>query len=322
MPVIQSSYCAPFPFKNCHINTIYKTLFYSGLHNYKRERLVLSDGDFIDIDFAEVVSQTLVIVLHGLEGSSQSKYIQSVVGYLNAQQLACAAVNFRGCSGIDNNKPYAYHSGKTDDLEQIVSYMLTTKKYKNIVLLGYSMGGNIILKYLGEQTPLTKKIRCGIAVSVPCDLAGSSQELAKPANYIYNKRFLITLKQKMILKRKRFPKEIISEKTLENIRNFYQFDNMVTAPLFGFKNAADYYRQSSCKQFLPQINVPTLLINALDDSFLSPSCYPQKAADKNPKLFLEMPKNGGHVGFNTHLSPYKSLWSERRITQFIAHNIY
>jgi predicted alpha/beta-fold hydrolase len=321
MPVIASHYVAPFPFKNCHVNTTYKTLFYRGIHNYKRERLVLSDGDFIDLDFSEIASQTLVIVLHGLEGSSQSKYVQAAVKYLNAQQYACAAVNFRGCSGEDNNKPYAYHSGKTDDLQEIITYIINSRQYKNIVLLGYSMGGNIILKYLGERQIVPSEIKCAITLSVPCDLGGSSQELAKPVNWIYNQRFLMALKQKMNAKRRHFSNQIATKTALEKVVNFYEFDNVVTAPLFGFKDASDYYKQSSSKQFLPSITLPTLLINALDDTFLSQSCYPEDAANKNNHLFLEMPKYGGHVGFNTQLSPYKSLWSERRIAQFIAHNI-
>ena len=321
MPIISSHYVAPFPFKNCHINTTYKTLFYRGMHNYKRERLVLSDGDFIDIDFSEIESQTLVIALHGLEGSSQSKYLQAAVKYLNAQQIACAAVNFRGCSGEDNVKPYAYHSGKTDDLQEVISYILNSRNYKHLILLGYSMGGNIILKYLGEHTIVPSEIKCAIALSAPCDLAGSAQELSKPVNWLYNKRFLLSLKQKINNKRLQFPNKIATQTAMEKVMNFYDFDNVVTAPLFGFKNAEDYYRQSSSKQFLSRITVPTLLINALDDTFLSQSCYPETEAQKNNKLFLEIPKYGGHVGFNTQLSPYKSLWSEKRITQFIAHNI-
>lgn len=321
MPLIKSTYKPSFIFKNTHINTIYKTIFYKSSVNYKRERILTLDNDFLDLDFSTVASNTLVIALHGLEGSSKSKYIISLVNYLNSKNIDCVAVNFRGCSGEDNNHLYSYNSGKTDDLDTIILHILNNYTYKNIILVGYSMGGNITLKYLGETSKIPAELKGAVAISTPCNLEGSSNELSKLKNKIYLTRFLKSLKEKSLLKINNFPKNKLNKQAILSAKNFIEFDDAVTAPLFGFKDAADYYAQSSSINFISSIKNPTLLINALDDTFLSKSCYPFKKAEKNPYLNLEIPKYGGHVGFNTSIIEKDELWSENRILQFIHHII-
>ncbi|SNR36422.1 YheT family hydrolase [Lutibacter flavus] len=321
MPIIESSYKPSLLFKNHHFNTVYKTLFNSETIIYKRTRIETSDNDFIDLDFSLKNSNTLVIAMHGLEGSSKSKYIVSVVNYLNLNNIDCVSVNFRGCSGEDNNNVYSYNSGKTDDVSLIINYILTHYNYKNIVLLGYSMGGNITLKYMGENSETPSIIKGSIAVSAPCDLEGSSNVLSKWHNAVYLNRFMSTLKEKSILKLEKFPNSGLNKEAILNAENFRDFDNAVTAPLFGYKNAHDYWKKCSSKQFLEGINLPTLLINALDDSFLSESCYPFEAAKNHKYLTLEVPKYGGHVGFNTSFFGKDLLWSEKRILHFIQHII-
>ncbi len=323
MPLIKSNYLPKFFFKNYHFNTVYKTLFYNQKIEYKRKRLSTPDDDFIAIDFslATPQSDTVVIASHGLEGSSQSKYIIAVAKYLNAQAIDVVALNFRGCSGEDNLKAYSYHSGKTDDLRMVVTYIAHHFNYKHIVLLGYSMGGNVTLKYMGENKVIPKAVKGAIALSVPCDLEGSSVALAQKTNTVYINRFLKTLKQKALLKTDKFPECNLDREKILAAKNFTDFDNAVTAPLFGFKNAQEYWEKSSSLPFLPHIKKPTLLISAKDDSFLSESCYPYKEAQKNDFFYLETPNYGGHVGFNTSFCVKKNNWSENRIYNFIQHII-
>lgn len=321
MPIIQSSYKPNLFFKNTHLNTSYKTLFTNQKIKYSRKRISTPDKDFLELDFSTVNSETLVIACHGLEGSSNSKYIISVCNYLNKQKIDCLALNFRGCSGEDNNFMYSYHSGKTDDLETIINYVTENYKHKNIVLLGYSMGGNIVLKYLGENSIISPQIKCAIAISTPVDLESSSRELEKTHNKFYLNRFLKTLKQKSLEKSKKFPEAKLSKKAILNSKNFEDFDNAITAPLFGFKNAEDYWKKNSSLQYLNKITTPTLLINAKDDTFLGENCYPIQYAKNNTYLNLEIPDYGGHVGFNTSFNSNRNLWSEKRIHQFIKHII-
>jgi len=321
MPIIESTYKPPFLFKNYHFNTTFKTLFYKDTILYKRERITPPDDDFLDLDFSTVGSNTLVIAMHGLEGSSQSKYLISVIKYLNSCKIDCAAINFRGCSGEDNNQLYSYNSGKTDDVDLVINHIASTYNYKNIILLGYSMGGNITLKYIGETNNLLPEIKAAIAISVPCDLKGSSHVLGKWNNSLYMNRFMKTLKEKSLVKLEKFPNSTIKREEILKSKTFEDFDNAVTAPLSGYKNAEDYWRNCSSKQFIPNIQKPTLLINALDDSFLSKSCYPINEAKNNPYLNLELPKYGGHVGFNTAYFGKDLLWSEQRIFSFIKHII-
>ncbi|WP_299527184.1 alpha/beta fold hydrolase [uncultured Lutibacter sp.] len=321
MSLIKSTYKPQFLFKNAHFNTVYKTLFYKKKIDYQRKRISTPDTDFLDLDFSAVGSNTLVIAMHGLEGSSQSSYIISAINYLNYNKIDCVALNFRGCSGEDNNHLHSYNSGKTDDLEITINYILENYSYKNILLLGYSMGGNITLKYLGETNSIASEVKGAIAISVPCDLEGSSSALATWQNSIYMNRFLKTLKEKTVLKMVKFPENSIDKESVLRSNSFKDFDNAVTAPLFGYKNAEDYWAKCSSKQFIPTITIPTLLINALDDSFLSESCFPIQEAQNHSYLNLEMPKYGGHVGFNTSIFGKDLFWSEKRILDSIHHFI-
>jgi predicted alpha/beta-fold hydrolase len=321
MPLLKSTYKPAVLFRNNHFNTAYKTLFSSETITYARERINTNDKDFIDLDLASVGSETVVLALHGLEGSSQSKYIISVLNYLNTQNIDGVTINFRGCSGEDNNKPYSYHSGKTDDVDLAISHLLAKNIYRNIFLLGYSMGGNIALKYMGTSKNMPAEIKGAMAISVPCDLEGSAIKLESFHNILYQNMFMKTLKEKSLLKLHRFPEGILNKNAIKNAISFKDFDNAVTAPLFGYKNAEDYWEKNSSKQFIPKIDKPTLIINALDDSFLSESCFPYSEAENHKKVYFEIPKYGGHVGFNSTLLGKDLLWSEKRVFQFINHNI-
>ncbi len=318
MPLLTSDYKPSFLFKNRHFNTIFRTFFMHESNNYKRERLELEDGDFIDLDFSFANSDTIVIALHGLEGSSSSKYILAISKYINQQKIDVVALNHRGCSGEPNRLMESYHSGKTDDLDSVIKHLDQNYDYKKIVLLGYSLGGNMTLKYLGEQGDnIHKKIICGIAISVPCDLTGSSVALAKAENKLYMKKFLKSLKPKTLHKMKQFPNSFLKRDTILAAQSFYDYDNLYTAPAHGYKNAEEYWKKCSSKPFLSEIKIPTLLINALDDTFLSEECFPIEIAKKNDSFFLETPKYGGHVGFNSKMIGKNGFWIEKRIYQFM-----
>jgi predicted alpha/beta-fold hydrolase len=317
MSITKSNYTPNFIFRNKHINTAFKTLLYNQNITYNRKRINTPDNDFLDLDFSTNNSESCVIALHGLEGSSKSKYIISAIKFLNANGIDAIAVNFRGCSGELNYQPYSYHSGKTDDLNLVIDYVIKNYTYKNIFLLGYSMGGNILLKYLGERVNVNSILKGGIAFSVPCDLKGSSEALSSKQNKLYLNRFLKTLKNKALKTLNRHPNLNLSKEKIINAKNFEDFDNAVTAPLFNFKDANDYYLKNSSIHFIKNINISTLIVNALDDTFLSESCYPFKICKNNKHVMFETPKYGGHVGFNTSIIPHKNTWSEKHILQFI-----
>jgi len=263
-----------------------------------RERIALSDGDFLDFDwsYAQSKSKKLVVLLHGLEGDAQRPYITGSAKILNQNGYDCCAVNFRGCSGEPNIKYRSYHSGATEDLMDILDHILSTRDYKSIFLKGFSLGGNLLLKYLGEGNQIPIELKGAVAVSVPCNLYDSCKQLLSTKNILYAIRFKGNLLEKLRQKQAMFP-EKISNADIKKIKTLMDFDDAYTSKAHNFKNALDYYEQCSSLQFLPNIQVPSLIINAKNDSFLGPDCYPVLETDNNPSLHLEMPNYGGHVGF-------------------------
>ena len=316
MPILPSDYNPPFLFKNGHISTVYHGLFrkVNGLVQ-KRERISLPDGDFLDLDwsFAEKETRKMVILLHGLEGDASRPYITGTIKELNNAGFDTCAVNLRGCSGETNLLFRSYHSGATEDLEEVVHYILETKKYNHINLTGFSLGGNLALKYLGETRTVPKEIKAAVGISVPCDLYDSLLALSKPINFPYTLRFRKKLVNKLKAKQLLFPK-LISDSDIQRIKTLKDFDDIYTSRAHGFKDALDYYKKSSCKQFLTQINRPTLIINARNDSFLGKECYPIKEAEENHNLNLEIPSFGGHVGFH---GSENVTYAEKKISKFL-----
>lgn len=317
MPLIHhSTYTPPRFWKNRHLLTIYPSLFRKVMPvHYRRVRLITADQDFIDLDFSDVKTDKIVILLHGLEGDASRVYIKGMVHVLNKAGYTTVAVNFRGCSGEPNIALRSYHSGETSDLDTVIQHLIALNTYKSMYLAGFSLGGNVLLKYLGEKgEEVPSVIKAAVALSVPCDLRSSAVELAKPHNSIYMRRFLRTLKNKLQAKAASYPDKI-DVSGMSSIKNFQQFDDNYTAPMFGFANAEDYWKKSSCISYLPAIRVPALLINALDDPFLGPECYPYKEAENSDYLYLETPQHGGHVGFMSFGNSH--YWSETRALEFI-----
>jgi len=318
LPVIsQSSYRAPALFSNCHLQTVFPSLLrrVSGV-TYSRTRIDTPDGDFLDLDVSSIGSERVAVVLHGLEGDSTRAYILGMVKALNKRGWDATALNFRGCSGECNRKVRFYHSGDTADLRTVISHLLNQGKYSEMALVGFSLGGNVVLKYLGEQgNNVPSIVRKAAAISVPCDLPSSSVKLAQSANRLYLKRFLRMLRKKIRMKMAVMP-GLISDHGYGSIKSFKEFDDRYTAPMHGFRNAEDYWEKASSKPFLRRISVPTLLISAADDPFLTEECFPVEEANENPFLFLEIPDQGGHVGFVT-FNRNGEYWSESRVVSFL-----
>jgi predicted alpha/beta-fold hydrolase len=317
----ESTYKPETLFKSSHFNTVYRTLFQKIEVMYDRQRMETLDGDFMDIDFSNVGSKKLVVVIHGLEGSSDSKYVTALTKVSNESGFDVAAVNLRGCSGEPNLHLYSYHSGKTEDLAEIINYFEETCDYSSYYIVGYSLGGNLLMKYLGEgRSDYASKLRSAVGVSVPCDLKGSSEAIARFWNMVYMQRFLISLKKKTKIKMDQFPDNQLHKDAIFNARDFLDFDNYFTAPVNGFIDAEDYWKQNSCKQFLRGIEIPSLLITAADDPFLSESCIPVKEAKANQHFHLEVTAYGGHVGYNSNFGKGSGFWLEKRIVEFLKYS--
>ena len=284
---------------------------------YTRERIDTPDGDFLDLDWSKVGSKRLVIVVHGLEGDASRPYMQGMVRAFNEEGWDAIGFNFRGCSGEINRRPQSYHMGWTYDIDFLTKKIAADRHYEAVVLVGFSLGGNTILKYLGEQaeevSPIVKK---AVAFSVPVHIPSTNIGFNHPRNWIYLRRFIKSLNAKAVAKKELFPNDIpIDVKKLP--RNFDEFDELITGPVHGYKNAQDYWVCCSSLQFLHHIKIPTLLVNAADDTFLSDQCYPMELAEKHPFFHFEMPKNGGHVGFTT-FGKSGRFWSENRALEFVS----
>lgn len=311
-------YQPPFIFKQRHFNTVYTTLFRRNPVNYQRERIETPDDDFIDLDWLKEGHSQLVIICHGLEGSADSEYVKGMAKAFVKRNYDIVAYNYRGCSGEPNRQLKAYHAGATYDLQTVIDHILNTTNYKSIHLVGFSLGGNLVLKYVGENpTGIPKEIQSCVAISVPIDLESCAYEIAKPHNFLYNERFRKKLKAKVIAKKALIEQSpLIDYDALIQSKSFMTFDNLFTAPAHGFKDAIDYWTQNSSKQFLTNIQIPTLLINALDDPFLAPEAFPFEAPKQNPNFQLLAPKYGGHVGF-VQFNTEKEFWSEVQTTKFV-----
>jgi uncharacterized protein len=296
-----------------HLETIYPAILRRVELAYERERIVTPDNDFLDLDWVRRNSQKLVIISHGLEGNSSRAYMKGMARALSGQGFDVLAWNFRGCGDEMNKQLRFYHSGATDDLDVVVSNA-RNRGYKQIFLVGFSLGGNLTLKYLGERTPCPE-VKKSIVFSTPLDLYTSCLKISKPANRIYARRFLTSLKEKIMCKSK-----IISGldlRGLNEIKTILDFDDRYTAPLHGFEGAMDYYRKCSSIHFIDSIKIPALIVNAQNDPFLSELCYPVAQCKGHPFTKFENPRHGGHVGF-AQFNKNGLYWSEERALSFFA----
>jgi predicted alpha/beta-fold hydrolase len=314
MPFVTSLFRPPFFLRNGHLQTILPVLLPREFAvAYERERFDLPDGDFLDLSWVRSGSDKLAILLHGLEGSSEDGFARGAATLLHSAGWDVLAWNFRSCGCEMNRLARFYHSGDTSDLDELIQFV--APEYSRISLVGVSLGGNVTLKYLGERIP-HPSIIAAVAISVPVDLRASAFALDhRWSNRIYLNRFIKLLVAKIEKKAISFPDQF-DVRGIRSVRQFRQFDDRYTAPIHGFRDAADYWKQSSSLRYLRGINVPTLLLNARDDPFLTRESFPYSDARENADLFLETPESGGHVGF-IDLANGIERWCERRAVEFL-----
>jgi len=286
-----------------------------------RERWVLEDGDFLDVDrYGDRKAPTLVI-LHGLEGSSRAPYVVRLVASARAFGLAAVAVNFRGCSGEPNRLPRLYHSGETGDLASVVGRLVEEERGRPILLAGFSLGGNVVAKWLGErERALPSEVRAGAVVSAPFDLERCAHVLDRAEGLVrvYRERFLRSLRRKAIDKKRRFHFLPFDVREVRACRTFAVFDELVTARLHGFAGARDYWTRASARPWLPRLFRPLLALAALDDPMVPPDALPGDEARTNPLLELEVYPSGGHVGFVAGAPWRFRFFAQARMAAFLA----
>ena len=309
--------------RNRHAQTVWRRLVgRDRVPPYRRERWETPDGDFVDLDWMDSAvpdgERPLVLVLHGLEGSSRAKYVVGLLREAFGRGWDGVAMNFRSCSGELNRRPRFYHSGETEDLDVVVAGLVARYPGRPLALIGYSLGGNVLLKWLGERgEKVPDQVRAAVAVSVPYDLGVAAYHVDHGFGRLYGQVFLRTLKAKALAKVRRFP-GLVDPRVVSSLSSFAEFDERVTAPIHGFAGARDYWSRSSSIPWLSAIQRPTLLISACDDPFLPSECLPRDTITGSPYLEAEFPDRGGHVGFVEGGWPWSaSYWVDRRAVSFL-----
>ena len=307
-------YTAPFWLPSGHLQTIYPAIAIAKPPvKYRRERWDAHDGDFVDVDFVDgEPGKPFVVLFHGLEGSSNSHYARALMAAIGALGWSGAVPHFRGCSGEANRAPRFYHSGDAQEIDWILRRLRPIASGK-FYAVGVSLGGNALLRWLGEGQHESEIVDAACAVSAPLDLARGGESLSSGFNMLYTRMFLQTLKPKCLAKLDQFP-GLFDRDALVRARDLYEFDNVVTAPLHGYRDTNDYWDRASAKHVLDDITVPTLVLNARNDPFLPGVHLPDKAS---PHVTLEYPEHGGHVGFASGGLPGRLDWLPQRLIRFL-----
>ncbi|WP_428852363.1 YheT family hydrolase [Imbroritus primus] len=328
-PPFDDTCAAPWWLPGGHAQTIIPArLMPAPRVHYRRERWDTPDGDFIDLDWSThacVTDTPLVVLFHGLEGSSASHYARGLTAALAARQWEGVVVHFRGCSGSLNLAPRFYHSGDGDEIDWVLRRLYQTHcaaTRRPLYVVGISLGGNALLRFLGERREDAAFVTAAASVSAPLDLTAGGIALSRGFNMLYTRMFLQTLKTKALAKLKQYPGLFDADAMLKS-RDLYAFDNIVTAPLHGYRDTDDYWHRASGKLVLDAITVPTLVLNARNDPFLPAAALP-RSADVSPAVTLSQPAHGGHVGFfarhagwRGHLPPLgQSNWLPLRALRF------
>jgi uncharacterized protein len=299
-----------------HLQTLWP-VFFKKRHKLvlTREQVELDDGDFIDLCWSKKDSGKTVIVLHGLEGSLKSHYANGILYQLEQAGYRPVFMHFRGCSGRPNRLPRAYHSGETGDLSFIVEHINNTLGNYPYAVIGFSLGGNVLLKWLGE-TAGENPVQKAVAVSVPFKLHDAARRLESGLSKIYREHLLKSLRQTYVDKFKIMQSPLTVD--VQQLKSFWDYDDKVTAPLHGFAGAQDYYDRCSSRQFLKNIRVPTRIIHSLDDPFMYESTVP-KDEELSDCIDFMLAGHGGHVGFVSGSTPFTAYsWSENKIIEFIS----
>lgn len=319
--IINSTFKPAWWLKNPHAQTIYPTLTrrQSVTFDYQ-ERIELPDGDFIDLSWAThgLESTTpLVIFLHGLGGNTHSSYVAGQLNAYHRHGWRAVFMHFRGASPEPNRLARAYHTGETRDLNYVLELLVQREPQTKKALVGVSLGGNVVLKWLGEE-PKQTVVTAAVAISVPFQLRLVADKVNQGLSRLYQHYLLQKLKRMFKLKYQQYPNELNAYwHAIESSRCFWTFDDRVTAPLHGFAHVHDYYRAASSRQFLTHITIPTLMIHALDDPFMTPAVIPE-AHELSPTTTLELSRCGGHVGFIAgHVPGVPIYWLDQRVPTFL-----
>lgn len=312
--------------RNPHLQTIWGKIFPRRLtHSTRVERLDTSDGDFLDIHHLDArEAAPILVLLHGLEGTIRSHYIQALLGEARRREWRAAVLIFRSCGGELNRARRFYHSGETTDIDFALNHLLKAFPESEIVLAGVSLGGNVLLKYLGEQgNNISTRVKGAVAASVPFDLSRAARFIDEGFSRVYQKRFMDSLKAKAIAKLEAYP-DLVSREALDSAVTMVEFDDSFTAPIHGFRDAEDYYSKSSSLGWIDRIRINTLLLSAVDDPFLPPDVLAdvREVAAANPALQLEFTPHGGHVGFVGGRNPFKPVYYlEQRAGDFLSRQL-
>lgn len=302
--------------RNPHCQTLWSTLCRRKIRTLAltRERVELADGDFIDLDWVNPGDGPIVLILHGLEGSSQSPYASGLLQAVAAQGWRGVVMHFRSCSGELNRLLRTYHSGETTDLLTLIKKLQAREPQTPIAAVGFSLGGNVLLKSLGELGKETLLV-AAVAVSVPFELEKAAYRLERGFSRVYARHLLKSLRSKIARKMK--AKVHSNLPPLSKLKSIREFDDKVTAPLHGFLGVADYYSRSSSRQYLRAIQIPTLILHAKDDPFMTPDVIPEQH-ELSADIILEVSEQGGHVGFIGGHYPWRAeYWLESRIPLFL-----
>lgn len=302
--------------RNSHLQTIFPVMCRPRqVLPLETERMELPDGDFVDLNWlGKNQTGPLVFILHGFEGSIESHYAKSMMRALHKEGWRCVFMHFRGCSGEPNRLPRSYHSGDTKDAEFVVNTLQAREPATAISAIGYSLGGNVLLKWLGE-TDARNPLKAAVAISVPFELDKAAERIQHGFSRFYQWYFLRCLRERLLQKFAVVPTSIDPATILVN--DIRLFDDRYTAPLHGFSGVEEYYAISSCRQYLNRISVPTLIVHAKDDPFMSADVIPA-LHELSPSVTLEVSEAGGHVGFVSGKLPWRPIyWLEERIPQFL-----
>lgn len=310
-PAFRPAWWLPGP----HAQTLWPYLFRRlPRGTYTKERLELPDGDFVDLSWTGGGDGAIVVVFHGLEGCIDSPYAAGIMAAITKSGWRGVFMHFRGCSGIPNRLARSYHSGDTGDIGFLIQTLRQRFPHAPVAAVGYSLGGNALLKYLGEKGNNTE-LDAAVAVSVPFLLANGARKLETGFSRIYQWHLIKRLHRKIVNKFKHVA-PTVSIDDVSDMNTFYKFDNHITAPLHGFRDVEDYYEQSSSRQFLKHIRRPTLILHAADDPFMTPEAIPDES-ELSKEIKLEVSTGGGHVGFISGNYPWQPVyWLEKRIPDF------
>jgi predicted alpha/beta-fold hydrolase len=319
VPTESSGYRAPLLLRNAHLQTVLGAFRPAPAASYRRERIDTPDGDFLDLDWAQPerppAGSPLLVISFGMEGDPQRPYVRGLARAFGDAGWNVLVWNYRGTSGEPNRKTHFYHGGLIEDLEAVLQHALR-RGVRRLALAGFSLGGNLTLNYLGRRgVDVPPELAGAVCFSAPCDVEECAVQMNKRGNRLYMNRFLSSFRGKIRAKMQVMP-EAIHDRGYETIRTLEDYDARYTVPHFGFDSVPAFYRHVSSRHVAAAVRIPTLVVNALDDPLMGPSCHPREAAATNPHLHLETPAHGGHLGFLRGPGHARN-WMEERALAFL-----